>query len=95
MQYITFSQLMNSVEQGLETYVNDNLIDRIKYIKVVDKINEDKLNEIKDSDKNSGSQKRIYEWKKKNWGATWISQDYSGEEPTPVTLEKQEDGSYT
>lgn len=38
-KYITYDQLMNSVEQGLEMYLNENLIDRNKYIKVVRKIN--------------------------------------------------------
>ena len=38
--------------------------------------------------------KTVYKWKKENWGATWISQDYEGDEPTPVTLVKKDDGSY-
>lgn len=38
--------------------------------------------------------KTVYKWKKENWGATWISENYEGDEPTPVTLVKKDDGSY-
>jgi hypothetical protein len=36
----------------------------------------------------------LYKWQKENWGATWISEDYEGDKPTPVRLRKQDDGSY-
>ena len=45
--------------------------------------------EIKNSNSNT-----LYKWKKENWGATWISEDYEGRTPTPVRLLKQDDGSY-
>lgn len=34
-------------------------------------------------------------WKKQHWGPRWISKSEAGEEPTPVLLEKQADGSYS
>ena len=41
IKYYTYSQLMNSVEQDLEKYLNENLIDRQRYIKTVRRVNAD------------------------------------------------------
>jgi hypothetical protein len=35
-----------------------------------------------------------YKWKKQNWGATWISEDYARNNPTPVRLHQQTDGAF-
>ena len=41
LKYITFDQLMNSVEQDLELYSNENMIDRQRLIKIVREVNSD------------------------------------------------------
>lgn len=41
LKYITFDQLMNSVEQDLEIYSNENMIDRQRLIKIVKEVNAD------------------------------------------------------
>jgi hypothetical protein len=41
LKYITFDQLMNSVEQDLELYSNENMIDRQRLIKIVREVNAD------------------------------------------------------
>lgn len=51
IKYITYSQLMNSVEQDLEKYLNENLIDRQRYIKTIRRVNADlglKINKEKE-----------------------------------------------
>jgi len=41
IKYITFDQLMSSVESDMESYADDNMVDRSKYIKTVRKVNSD------------------------------------------------------
>ena len=41
LKYITFEQLMNSVEQDLELYSTENMIDRQRLIKIVKEVNAD------------------------------------------------------
>lgn len=41
LKYITFNQLMNSVEQDLELYSTENMIDRQRLIKIVREVNAD------------------------------------------------------
>ena len=41
LKYITFEQLMNSIEQDLELYSTENMIDRQRLIKIVKEVNAD------------------------------------------------------
>ena len=41
IKYITFSQLMSSVESDMDSFADSGMIDRSKYIKIVRKVNSD------------------------------------------------------